>query len=1087
MAHEGTAPTNREIELHSPWMRRLARALVGEADGADDVVQDVWVRLAGSPPERGTHVGYLIALVRSFAHRRRRGDGRRTVREASVARVEALPSTAEVAARVEVARRLAEAIEQLDEPYRTTLVLRYYDELSAAEIARRAGLPAGTVRARSKRGLDLLRARLDDGDGGRASWMSALAPLLPAQPRSSAVGAGTTTTATTTLAASALLTMKLTLGATLCALAALLAWTFVGRESAGERPLDRRAVDGAALVVSELNEVVDGAERRATALEGTQPDVALADTRPDGAPSGDSRVTVIARAIARDGRPLQGAWLRAELAEQHDARAELDGRLELTLERALLERLVSVTEQGSVAFHVGALGFRSRCVMMELVPGRERLVLGDVILEVGAAVHGRVLDKADLGVEGALVVFGAPYHGDRDAAQHARRGPIHFAPGGSSSAESAAHTTHSGPGGAFRLDGVPVGYGVAWARTATSLWAFSAPIGVRAGEDAGGVDLVVDDAHDEVIAGRVVDPDGRAVPGVELWFQRSESDGWNTERTDGEGRIHFAATFGSAQDILVRSPSTEWDDVKRTGVAPGTHDLELRFERVRRLKVVAQVDQGAPITNGKVIGVPGEGPTTHALPRCEAPLDDEGRAQLRNPGRTLRVRVEAPGYRDALVGPFEPSAFPDPLLVTLTPVRALVGRVLLPDGRPAARARVSLHQSASGPSPSGSAPPGHLTHQGWSGDRDAFVYALRGTATVEVRADDEGRFRLSLPGVDARAPGESDVRVDAVMGGLDGRGSASRRLATIDPRQPWFVHAALDGYATITSGPHVFHPTHDAALDLQLPVGGAIAGMLVLDGVGSTLGFTARASDGLAEVAHAEVAEDGTFRFERLHAGPWQVRVFEPGRRFYAGGNMRTERVPEPDVHVVAAETVQYEHRVRALESARLRGQLTIDGAPPGALVVTVSMSTPEAAISTRRAALDPDGRFEVTLPPGQKTALWITGSCRGTMLSLNAKVEIGPGDNHWAFDFETARLEVRVDPTGLPTAPRQSAAYVVERGTVRVRFDFEPSEPGHYGPFVVPAGRGRLDAPTSSYGAPVPVWAELDLAPGELRVLDLR
>lgn len=75
----------------------------------------------------------------------------------------------------------------------------------------------------------------------------------------------------------------------------------------------------------------------------------------------------------------------------------------------------------------------------------------------------------------------------------------------------------------------------------------------------------------------------------------------------------------------------------------------------------------------------------------------------------------------------------------------------------------------------------------------------------------------------------------------------------------------------------------------------------------------------------------------------------------------------------------------------------------------------------------------------------------------------------------------------GLPTSPHTQTTYVAERGPVTVRVTFEPSEPGHYGPFAVPAGRGRLDAPIASYGAIVPIWADLDLAPGELRVLDLR
>ena len=47
---------------------------------------------------------------------------------------------------------------ELDEPYRTTLLLRYGEMLSSVEIARRQQVPAGTVRWRLKSAVDRLRA-----------------------------------------------------------------------------------------------------------------------------------------------------------------------------------------------------------------------------------------------------------------------------------------------------------------------------------------------------------------------------------------------------------------------------------------------------------------------------------------------------------------------------------------------------------------------------------------------------------------------------------------------------------------------------------------------------------------------------------------------------------------------------------------------------------------------------------------------------------------------------------------------------------------------------------------------------------------
>lgn len=56
----------------------------------------------------------------------------------------------------------------LDEPYRTTVLLRYYEGLTAAAIARLLSVPAGTVRWRLSQALDRLRAGVQrDDETGR--------------------------------------------------------------------------------------------------------------------------------------------------------------------------------------------------------------------------------------------------------------------------------------------------------------------------------------------------------------------------------------------------------------------------------------------------------------------------------------------------------------------------------------------------------------------------------------------------------------------------------------------------------------------------------------------------------------------------------------------------------------------------------------------------------------------------------------------------------------------------------------------------------------------------------------------------------
>jgi RNA polymerase sigma factor (sigma-70 family) len=739
-----------DVALHSEWMRRLARGLVGDASAADDVVQDVWTRLAG---ER-VQAGYLAAVVRSLAGRRRRSEQRRWRRERNAARDEALPSTAEVAARSEIARKLAEAVERLEEPYRTTLVLRYYDDLQAAEIARRAGIPASTVRARLKRGLEILRARLDEGDGGRASWVCELLPLAQVRVEAPAALAASLTT---------LVAMKLALVSILAVCGLALVWTAlsVGDDAPPSLGTSPEAGRERALLAEE-----DGEPRPIGFAEASREEVALA--RPRGAdesapvaPSATCQVR--ARVVDRAGSPVRNAWLRLRHLPDDAASDDGAGFLALSMEPAELERLAGLGNSRAVEVEVGATGHRTRCLRHSLREGATTLELGDVVLLPGGVLNGRVVDETGLGVEGALVAFGMPSEAQPGDPRMARRGPGDLDPYLWDGRDPALVTT-SGPGGGFRLEGLAAGYGTAWARTATSLWAFSEPIGLREGEEVSGVELVVGDAPEEVITGNVVDPDGRPLPGLGLRFSRSDkSDGWWVQRTDSRGGFHFVPMDGTAQDIGASSPSWDWEDQKRTGVAPGTHDLVIAFERSRWLQVAVLDPAGQSVRNGRVVGLPGSGPTQHALSRCESPLDESGHARIRRPDAALRVRVEAPGYRDRIVGPIDPGLFPDPLTVMLEPVPALIGQVLLADGRPAAGASVSLHRGA-GASVGTRAPGGtaqaersYLSHQGWSGDRDAFVYELMADPVARVTADGEGRFRLPLPGVDTSAQDEVEA------------------------------------------------------------------------------------------------------------------------------------------------------------------------------------------------------------------------------------------------------------------------------------------------------------------------------------------
>jgi hypothetical protein len=146
-----------------------------------------------------------------------------------------------------------------------------------------------------------------------------------------------------------------------------------------------------------------------------------------------------------------------------------------------------------------------------------------------------------------------------------------------------------------------------------------------------------------------------------------------------------------------------------------------------------------------------------------------------------------------------------------------------------------------------------------------------------------------------------------------------------------------------------------------------------------------------------------------------------------------------------------------------------------------------QAAITTREATLDPDGRFEVRLQPGLRTWLALHGSIAGTQTTIDTELSLQAGDNDWTLELWTARIEGHVYTPGPLEGRHTQPQQQVELGDVRIRAVLQVDEQGRLEPVSVAAGRGVLRGPQREMREPGPIWAEIDLAPGETRVLDLR
>ena len=175
---------------HREWVERAARALVyGDAD-AEDLGQQVWLETLEKPPARGpaSPRGWLWSVLRFTAIDAGRSARTRRRHEQAASRPERIDaSPAELVARAETLDRVAHAVLELEEPYRATVLLRYFEGMESRAIADLQGIPVETVRTRLKRAVERLRERLDAENGGkRRTWALALLPMLRRPP----VGAG---------------------------------------------------------------------------------------------------------------------------------------------------------------------------------------------------------------------------------------------------------------------------------------------------------------------------------------------------------------------------------------------------------------------------------------------------------------------------------------------------------------------------------------------------------------------------------------------------------------------------------------------------------------------------------------------------------------------------------------------------------------------------------------------------------------------------------------------------------------------------------------------------------------------------------
>jgi len=168
-----------KLLTHHDFLRTLARSLLRDKHHAEDIVQQTWLTALEKGPREETALrGWLAGTTRNLVKRLVRTEKRLGKREKTAARAEAVRSTDELVSRESARRKVVDAVLQLKEPYRSSVLFRFYDDLPPREIARRHNIPVETVKTRIQRGLAILRSRLeDDFIDSEKDWRLAIAPI----------------------------------------------------------------------------------------------------------------------------------------------------------------------------------------------------------------------------------------------------------------------------------------------------------------------------------------------------------------------------------------------------------------------------------------------------------------------------------------------------------------------------------------------------------------------------------------------------------------------------------------------------------------------------------------------------------------------------------------------------------------------------------------------------------------------------------------------------------------------------------------------------------------------------------------------
>ena len=157
------------FEQYRNLVYKTAYLMLGEAHEAEDALQEVFMRahrsLASYQPSKGAFTTWLYRITVNHCINQKRG---RRLQFLSLGQVHPaqMPRQPSPASGRGDRDMVVQAVQKLSAKLRAVVVLRYYADMSYADIAQTLQIPLGTVKSRLSAALRALRVDLEDAASG---------------------------------------------------------------------------------------------------------------------------------------------------------------------------------------------------------------------------------------------------------------------------------------------------------------------------------------------------------------------------------------------------------------------------------------------------------------------------------------------------------------------------------------------------------------------------------------------------------------------------------------------------------------------------------------------------------------------------------------------------------------------------------------------------------------------------------------------------------------------------------------------------------------------------------------------------------